>query len=175
VLRSRRAKLNLHFPIHTYILIKHSDNLTFNLLFLTTQTSSQFMLLRMTGKLMYELETIDRLCGLEVRPPGSSFDSRSYRTFWEVVSLELGPLSLVSTTEELLGRKGSDFGLESRKYGRMHPSRWPRGTVYPQKLALTSPTSGGRSAGIVRSRIQSPEFSLILVGNDQGGSADSLI
>jgi hypothetical protein len=29
---------------------------------------------------------------------------------------------------------------------------WPRDTLYPQKLALTSPTSGGRSVGIVRLR-----------------------
>jgi hypothetical protein len=28
--------------------------------------------------------------------------------------------------------------------------RWPRDTLYPQKLALTSPTSGGRSVGRVR-------------------------
>jgi hypothetical protein len=28
------------------------------------------------------------------------------------------------------------------------------GTLYPQKLAITSPTSGGRSVGIVRSRTQ---------------------
>jgi hypothetical protein len=34
------------------------------------------------------------------------------------VSLELGPLSLVSTTEELFGRNSSDFGLEKRNYGR---------------------------------------------------------
>jgi hypothetical protein len=33
------------------------------------------------------------------------FDSRRYQTFWEVVGLERGPLSLVSTTEELLDRK----------------------------------------------------------------------
>jgi hypothetical protein len=33
----------------------------------------------------------------------SGFDS--YQIFWEVVCLERGPLSLVSTTEELLGRK----------------------------------------------------------------------
>jgi hypothetical protein len=33
------------------------------------------------------------------------FDSRRYQIFWEVVGLERGPLSLVSTTEELLGRK----------------------------------------------------------------------
>jgi hypothetical protein len=32
------------------------------------------------------------------------------------------------------------------------PLRWPRDTPYPQKLALTSPTRGGRSVGIVRLR-----------------------
>jgi hypothetical protein len=37
------------------------------------------------------------------------------------------------------------------------PSRWPRGTLYPQKLAITSPTSGGRSVGIVRSLTQTME------------------
>ena len=30
--------------------------------------------------------------------------------------------------------------------------------LYPQKLALTSPTSGGRSVGIVRSRTKATEF-----------------
>jgi hypothetical protein len=33
------------------------------------------------------------------------------------VDLERGPLSLVSTTEELLGRKSSGSGLENRDYG----------------------------------------------------------
>jgi hypothetical protein len=33
-----------------------------------------------------------------------------------------------------------------------------RDTLYPQKLALTSPTSGGRSVGVVRSRTQAMEF-----------------
>ena len=32
--------------------------------------------------------------------------------------------------------------------------------LYPQKLALTSPTCGGRSVGIVRSRTKATEFSL---------------
>jgi hypothetical protein len=32
---------------------------------------------------------------------------------------------------------------------------------YPQKFALTSPTSGGRSVGIVRSRTQVTEFSSV--------------
>ena len=35
--------------------------------------------------------------------------------------------------------------------------------LYPQKLALTSPTDGGRSVGIVRSRTKAMEFSLVLV------------
>jgi hypothetical protein len=88
----------------------------------------------------------------------SGFDSRRYHNVW-VVGLEWGPLSLVSTTEELLGRKSSVFSLENWDYGRRDSSRWPRGTLYPQKLALTSLTSGGRSIGIVRSRIQATEFS----------------
>jgi hypothetical protein len=48
-------------------------------------------------------------------------------------------------------------GLENREYGRRDLSRW-RDTLYPQKLALTSPTSGGRSFGIVRLRTQAMEF-----------------
>jgi hypothetical protein len=34
------------------------------------------------------------------------------------VGLERGPLSLVSTIEELLGRQSSGSGLENRDYGR---------------------------------------------------------
>jgi hypothetical protein len=81
-----------------------------------------------------------------------------YQIFWEVVGLERGPLSLVSTTEELLGRKSSGSGLENRKYGCRDPSRWPRDTLYPQTLTLTSPTSGGRSVSIVLSRTKATEF-----------------
>jgi hypothetical protein len=76
------------------------------------------------------------------------------------VGLERGPLSLVSTIEELLGRKSSGSGLEDREYGRRDPSRLPRGTPSnAQKLALTLPTNGGRSVGIVRPRTQATEFS----------------
>jgi hypothetical protein len=78
-----------------------------------------------------------------------------------VVGLERGPLSLVSTTEQLLGRKSSGSGLESREDGRRDPSRWPRGTLYPQKLAQTSLTGGGRSVSIVHSRNQATEFFLV--------------
>jgi len=34
--------------------------------------------------------------------------------------------------------------------------------LYPQKLALTSPTGGGRSVGIVRLRTKATEFSFSL-------------
>jgi hypothetical protein len=48
----------------------------------------------------------------------SGFDSRRYQIFWEIVYLERAPLSLVSSTEELLERKSSGSGLENREYGR---------------------------------------------------------
>jgi hypothetical protein len=56
-------------------------------------------------------------------------------------------------------------GLEVWEYGRGDPSRWPRGTLHPQNLALTSPTSGGRSVGIVRSPTQTTEFSFFISWN----------
>jgi hypothetical protein len=74
------------------------------------------------------------------------------------VGLERCPLSLVSTIEELIERKSSGSGLENREYGSRDPSRRPRSTLYPQKLALTSPTIGGRSVGIVRALTQPTEF-----------------
>jgi hypothetical protein len=66
--------------------------------------------------------------------------------------LERGPISLVmSTIEELLERKSSSSGLESREYGRKDPSRWPHGTPLSAK-------GGCRSVGIIRSRTQATEF-----------------
>jgi hypothetical protein len=76
----------------------------------------------------------------------------------KVVGLERGALSLVSTAEELLDRKSRGSGLENREHARRDPLRWPRGTLYPQQLAITSLTSGGRSVGVVRSRTQIMEF-----------------
>jgi hypothetical protein len=73
------------------------------------------------------------------------------------VGLERDPLSLVSTIEELLGRKNSGSGLENREYGRRNPLLRQRDTLYPKKLALTSSTSGGRS------RTKATEFSFVLV------------
>jgi hypothetical protein len=39
------------------------------------------------------------------------------------MGLQRGPLSLVSTIEDLLGRNSSGSGLENREYGRGYPSR----------------------------------------------------
>jgi hypothetical protein len=104
----------------------------------------------------------DCLCGLVVRVTG----------YWSG-----GPVSIPGTARKK--RNGSGTGstqpreynwgatwykssgscLENREYGRRDPWRWPRGTLYPQKLSITSPTSGGRSVGIVRSLSQTMVFS----------------
>jgi hypothetical protein len=85
----------------------------------------------------------------------SRFDFRRCQISWEVVHLERGSLSLVSITEELYERKSSGSGLEIREYGLRDLLSWQRNTLYPQQLALTSPTCGGRSVSIVRSRTKS--------------------
>jgi hypothetical protein len=74
------------------------------------------------------------------------------------VGLERGPLSLLSTTEELLGRKSNGSGLESLKYGRRDPFSLPCCSLYPKKLTLTSPTSYYSLVGIDRSRTQATEL-----------------
>jgi hypothetical protein len=77
------------------------------------------------------------------------------------VGLEQGPLSLVNTIEELFERKSSCSALENeitamgiRRAGHVAHTN-------PQKLGLTSPTSGSRSVGIVTSRTKATEFSLV--------------
>jgi hypothetical protein len=65
----------------------------------------------------------------------------------------------VNTFEELLERNSSGTDLENREYGRRDRLRWPSDTLHPKKkLRLTSPTRGGRSVGIVRSRTMATEF-----------------
>jgi hypothetical protein len=55
-------------------------------------------------------------------------------------------------------KNSSGSGLENRDHGRGDPLHWSCNTLYPQKLALTSPTSGGRSVSIVPSRTKAVEF-----------------
>jgi hypothetical protein len=77
------------------------------------------------------------------------------------MGLERGPLSLVSTTEELLDRKVAapvqkteNTAVVIRHADHVAPSM-------RKKLSITSPTSGGRSVGIVRSQTQTMEFSFM--------------
>jgi hypothetical protein len=99
----------------------------------------------------------DRLSGLVIGISG--YRSRSLGSIHGATRfcLERGPFSLESTIEELLERKSSGFGTENQEYGRRNPSRWPRGTFYPQNLALTS-NSGGCLVGIVCSQTQATVF-----------------
>jgi hypothetical protein len=72
----------------------------------------------------------------------SGFESRHHQIFWEVVGLERGPLSLLSTIEELFERKRGDSGLENRDYGHRECGRADSATTHiRKKLTLTSPTS----------------------------------
>jgi hypothetical protein len=75
------------------------------------------------------------------------------------VCLERGPLSLVSTTEELLDRKVAApvSKIENTALGIRHADHVAPSIL--KKSAITSPTSGVRSVGIVRSRTQTMEFS----------------
>jgi hypothetical protein len=110
--------------------------------------------------------SLDRLCGIVVRVLGYRSGGQGSipgTTRKKVVGLERGPLSLVSTAEELLDRKVAApvYKSENTAVGIRHANH-----VAPsirQKLAITSPTSGGRSVGIVRSRTQTMEFTLVLV------------
>jgi hypothetical protein len=80
--------------------------------------------------------------------------------------------------------------LSDKKYvsscsclGNRDPLRWPRNTLYRQKLALTSPACGGRSVGIVRSQTKATDLMFLctwqlytlsyLLGNSECGKAVS--
>jgi hypothetical protein len=57
----------------------------------------------------------------------------------------------MNTTEEPPGRKSSSSGLENREYGSGDTLCRLCDTLYPQMLALTSPTSGGRYSSLAES------------------------
>jgi hypothetical protein len=107
----------------------------------------------------------ERLCGLVVRVPGyrswgSGFDYRRHHIFWEVVVLERDSLSLVRITEELFqGNSGSDLEINGPVEFVALTTRHP----HPLKLALSSPTSGGRSVGMFHLRTQATEFVVLHV------------
>jgi hypothetical protein len=79
----------------------------------------------------------NRLCALQsscLQIQRSRFDSRRYHIFWEVVGLERGLLSLVSTYEELFGRWNSGSGLENWITAVGDRSPWLRDTPLSAKI-----------------------------------------
>jgi hypothetical protein len=105
-----------------------------------------------------------RVLGYRSGGPGSI----SSTTRKKVVGLERGPLSLVSTTEELLERKVAvlvwkteNTAVEIRYADHVAPS-------IHKKWAITSPTSGGRSvARSVYFALGLRPWSLVLVFSAQ--------
>jgi hypothetical protein len=78
------------------------------------------------------------------------------------MDVERDPLSLVSTTEELLDRKVAApvQETENTAVGIRYDDHVAHYLL--KKLAITSPTRGGRSVGLVSSRTQNMKFSLVL-------------
>jgi hypothetical protein len=64
----------------------------------------------------------------------------------------------VRIIEELLERKVAAPVWKTEMNVRGNSLLWPRDTLYPLKLALISPTTGGRSVGIVRWRTKALIF-----------------
>jgi hypothetical protein len=91
----------------------------------------------------------------------SGFDSLRYHIFWEIVSLERGPLRLVSTIKELLERKSSCSGLEIRDYGRRGSAALT--TLHPAKFVTSLRRSDCCSFGKVHSRTKSTELLIIIL------------
>jgi hypothetical protein len=91
------------------------------------------------------------------RSGGLRFDSRALQGK-KVVGLERSPLSLVSTTEQLLGSNSSGSGLEIRVYGLGNRHADHVAPSIRNNLALTSLTSGGRSVDIVHLQTEATEF-----------------
>jgi hypothetical protein len=79
------------------------------------------------------------------------------------VGLERGSFSLVRITEELLELKSRGFGPRKSRLTVVGIHCADHATLsIRKKLALTSPTCGGLSVGIVRLRTKATEFSLVL-------------
>jgi hypothetical protein len=96
----------------------------------------------------------------QIQRPG--FGSRGYQILWEVVGLERGPLSLVSTIEELLKRKvaapvykSENTDVEIRHADHVAPSISKRWHQLLRQVAV--------ARSVIRSRTQTTEFVCLLL------------
>jgi hypothetical protein len=93
-----------------------------------------------------------------------------FKQFWPNISYKYTFVIVYSILFNAFNLKDAsymDSGLENREYGRGDPLGWPRDALYPQKLALTTPTCGGVSVGIVRLRTKTTEFVFVCSYLDQ--------
>jgi hypothetical protein len=89
----------------------------------------------------------------------SMFQYRMWINRWREIRITLS----VNNSEPYFNLSTNFHFYEvNREYGRGDPLRWPRDTLYPQKLAQTSLTSGGHSFGILRLRTKTTEFLRII-------------
>jgi hypothetical protein len=115
--------------------------------------------------------TQDRLCGLVVRVPG--YRSRGPGSILGATTFSEEWIWKGSTQPREYNRgatwkKSSGLGLENQDYGRRgSASLTTRHPCIRKKLALTSPTSGGSSVGIVRLRTKATELLLLYIIYDQ--------
>ena len=119
----------------------------------------------------------DRLCGLVVRVSGYryrglGFDSRHFQIFLSSSGSGTGSTQPREPHEVNWGATWIKKSSGSRSRKQRLTAVGTRcadhvTSLYPQKLALTSPTGGGRSVGIVRSRTKATEFSLVFISFPQ--------
>jgi hypothetical protein len=88
----------------------------------------------------------------------SGFDFRYYQIFWEVVGLDRGLLSLVTTIEELLGRGTAAAVLITEITAAGEPPRWLSFTPLFAKVVTNFADKLRFSVGVVRSRTHATEF-----------------
>jgi hypothetical protein len=92
-----------------------------------------------------------RVSGYRSRGPGSTSGATKFSEKYESRTESTQPHEY---NWEAPWKKSTGSGLESREYGRRDPLCWPHDILYQKKLTLTSPTSGGRSVSIIRSRTE---------------------
>jgi hypothetical protein len=93
---------------------------------------------------------------LQIQRPQVRFPT--LRDFLRSSGSGTGPLSLVRVTKEILGWKSSGSGSKNPRLTAVGVRCVDHASPSPQKLALSSPTSGGRSVVIVRLRTKGTDF-----------------